>query len=299
MSPSTAPTTGVSRSERRWTYRSSRLPSRQSARTCHPVLGSQRHRLSRSTTRQAKSGRWSEAPTTQYPFNLATEGHRQPGSAFKPFTLAQALETGDYTPDSIINSAPQDFIVPNSGGKEHFIVHNFGNTYSGPITLTQATTVSDNSVYSQVGIHVGTKRIAKFAKQMGIRSPVSNNYAMILGGLRVGVTPLDLAHAYETFATGGRRVYNPRLGAPNEGPTGIAEIQCPGAVCGGSQDIKDEPQYERVLPADIAHTVHDILTTWSSRARAPRRGSPASMLPARLVRRPTTATPGSSGGPLS
>ena len=63
--------------------------------------------------------------------------------------------------------------MPNSAGKEHFIVHNFGNTYSGPITLAEATAISDNTVYSQVGIHVGTKRIAQLAKAMGIRSPIS------------------------------------------------------------------------------------------------------------------------------
>ena len=66
-----------------------------------------------------------------HPFNLATEGLRQPGSSFKPFTLAMALQSGEYSPNSIIDSAPQDFIVPHSGGKEHFIVHNFGNAYSG------------------------------------------------------------------------------------------------------------------------------------------------------------------------
>jgi penicillin-binding protein 1A len=196
------------------------------------------------------------------PFNLATEGHRQPGSAFKPFTLATALESGEYSPDSIINSAPQDFIVPNSAGKEHFIVHNFGNTYSGPISLASATTISDNSVYAQVGIHVGPARVARTARRMGIRSPVSHNYAMILGGLRVGVTPLDMAHAYETFATGGRRVFNPQLGAPDGGPTGIAQIQCPANVCGGSsENIVDRPTYVRVMPASVAQTVHDILTT--------------------------------------
>jgi len=196
------------------------------------------------------------------PFNLATEGHRQPGSAFKPFTLATALESGKFSPDSVITSAPQDFIVPNSAGKEHFIVHNFGNTYSGPITLTQATTISDNSVYAQVGIQTGTERIARLAQRMGIRSPVSHNYAMILGGLKEGVTPLDLAHAYETFATGGNRVYNPQLGAHDEGPTGITEIQCdPSPACGHGFDIKDKPLLKRVLPPDIAKTVHDILTT--------------------------------------
>ena len=75
----------------------------------------------------------------KYPFNLATEGYRQPGSAFKPFTLAVALQHG-FTPDSVIDSRPLNLIVPNSGGKEHYMVHNFGNQYSGPITLADATT---------------------------------------------------------------------------------------------------------------------------------------------------------------
>ncbi|MGZ4925667.1 MAG: hypothetical protein ACXV4B_04355, partial [Halobacteriota archaeon] len=83
---------------------------------------------------------------------------------------------------------------------------------------------------------------------MGIRSPVSNNYAMILGGLREGVSPLDMAHAYETFATGGYRVFNARLGAPKEGPTGIAEIQCPSGICKHADTI-DKPTYKRIIPA--------------------------------------------------
>jgi penicillin-binding protein 1A len=198
---------------------------------------------------------------SHYPFNLATEGYRQPGSAFKPFTLATALESGKYTPYSIIDSAPQNFVVPGSGGREHFIVHNFGNTYSGPITLTQATTISDNSVYSQVGINTGTKRIARLAKRMGIRSPVSSNYAMILGGLKQGVSPLDMAHAYETFAQGGRRVFSQALGAPEQGPTGLAQIQCLQIRCGGKSEIFDHPTFKRIIPASIAQTVHSILTT--------------------------------------
>ena len=64
------------------------------------------------------------------------------------------------------------------------------------------------------------------ARAMGIRTPVSTNPAMIIGGLKVGVSPLDMAHAYETIADGGRRVYDPKLGAPSEGPSGIAQIQC-------------------------------------------------------------------------
>ncbi len=192
-----------------------------------------------------------------YPFNLATQGQRQPGSAFKPFTLAVALQRG-YGPSSVIDSQPLNLIVPNSGGKEHFIVHNFGNQYSGPITLANATAISDNSVFTQVGISVGVQRVARMAKAMGIRTPVSSNYAMILGGLRIGVTPLDMAHAYETIAEGGRRVYNPQLGAPDQGPTGIAQINCPGSVC-RHHVIVDHPHYKRVIPLAVAQTIHGML----------------------------------------
>src|ERR1700759_1257780 len=168
----------------------------------------------------------------KYPFNLATEGFRQPGSAFKPFTLAVALQQG-YGPSSVFDSKPLDLIVPNSGGKEHYMVKNFGNEYSGPISLASATDVSDNSVFTQLGLSpgVGTKKISQIAGTMGIRSPLSTNYAMIIGGLKQGVTTLDMAHAYETIATGGLRVFAPGLGAPSEGPVGIAQIQCLQSRC--------------------------------------------------------------------
>ncbi len=196
----------------------------------------------------------------KYPFNLATEGFRQPGSAFKPFTLAVALQHG-YGPSSVFDSKPLDLIVPNSGGKEHYMVKNFGNQYSGPISLGSATIVSDNSVFTQLGLSpgVGTKRISRMATAMGIRSPVSTNYAMIIGGLKQGVTTLDMAHAYETLATGGLRVFAPGLGAPNEGPVGIAQIQCLDIRCRGKSDLYATPHYQRVLPAATAAVIHQLL----------------------------------------
>jgi penicillin-binding protein 1A len=197
------------------------------------------------------------------PFNLATLGYRQPGSAFKVFTLVQALESGKYGPDSIIDSHPLDipFTGPH-GEPEHFIVHNDGNVYSGPITLATATDYSDNTVFAQVGMSLGTQSIARQAHLLGIRSPVSTNPAMIIGGLNHGVSALDMAHAYETLATGGRKVYNPVLGDVHEGAVGIHSISNCRRYC-RTTDIansaKDGLTTQQVVPAEDAATIHTLL----------------------------------------
>jgi penicillin-binding protein 1A len=196
----------------------------------------------------------------RFPFNLATLGERQPGSSFKPFTLAVALQHG-YTPDSVFDSKPLNLVVPNSGGKEIYHVHNDDNEYRGPITVAEATAQSDNSVFTQLGLSpgVGTKRISRMAKRMGIATPVSTNPAMIIGGLKVGVSPLEMAHAYETLATGGNRVYDPVLGSSHKGPIGIAEIKCPRAKCHGKSKLVASPHLKRVLPTEVASTIHELL----------------------------------------
>jgi penicillin-binding protein 1A len=191
------------------------------------------------------------------PFNLATMGHRQPGSSFKVFTLAAALSSGRFGPDSIIDSAPQRIPFRLPGGRiSHFVVHNFGNTYSGPISLAAATAISDNSVFAQVGMKVGTHRIRHFAQLMGIRSPISTNPSMILGGLNTGVSALDMAHAYETVATGGLKVFNPKLGDVDQGPIGIHSILCP--VC-SQHFIVNRPVRKRILSASVATTMRQML----------------------------------------
>ncbi len=192
------------------------------------------------------------------PFNLATQGQRQPGSTFKPFTLTAALESG-ISPGSVWSSRPKQFVVPHSGGREYFVVRNYGNEYSGSNTLAGATTVSDNSVYAEVGIRVGTHKIARVARRLGIRTPISTNYAMILGGLRDGVTPLDMAHAYETFATGGKRIWNPKLGAPDRGPIGIDAVRD-----GSGHMLLSNPRTlvrTQEIPGGVANEVTQILTT--------------------------------------
>jgi penicillin-binding protein 1A len=189
------------------------------------------------------------------PFNLATQGQRQPGSSIKPFILASALMKG-YGPGSLWPSRKRVFTVPGTKGREKFVVNNFESKYAGSQTLAGGLTYSDNAVFSAVGISVGTKKIASLAERMGIRTPVSSNYAMTLGGLREGVTPLDMAHAYETFIEHGRRIGG-SLGASKDGPVGIESVTSPG----GKVLQRNEKRSKAVLPSSIADQTVQIMTT--------------------------------------
>ncbi len=150
------------------------------------------------------------------PFNLATQGERQPGSTVKPFILAEAMKQG-YGLGSVWPSRKREFDVPGTGGQEKFVVNNFDDSYTGSRDLGSALTFSDNAVFAAAGIATGTKRVARLIERMGVRTTVSTNPAMTLGAFKQGVSVLDWAHAYETFATGGKRVWG-TLGAPDTGP---------------------------------------------------------------------------------
>ncbi len=189
------------------------------------------------------------------PFNLATEGERQPGSSFKAFDLAAALEDG-ISPDSVWASKVKTFRVPHSS--EVFTVHNDENAYAGSDTLTGATAYSDNSIYAEVGLLVGTKRIANLAHRMGITTPISTNPAMTIGGLKTGVTPIDMAHAYETIAHGGERVSGTLAEA--NAPVGIEAVQEQGGGAGFHEEL-DHTRLRRVLPEGIASTETEVLET--------------------------------------
>jgi penicillin-binding protein 1A len=201
------------------------------------------------------------------PFNLATQGQRQPGSSFKPFTLSVALEHG-YTLGSSLSSRRKVFTVPHTRGKEKFVVNNYEGDYTGSNTLAGALAESDNSIFAELGIRVGTRRVARMAQRMGIRTPVSHNLAMTLGGLRQGVTPLDMAHAYETLAEGGQRVVNPKLGSDHGGPIGIHKI----VDAAGRTITTNKPDYRRVMPPAVAQQVtqamEGVVTSGTGRAAA-------------------------------
>ncbi|HEY5194667.1 MAG TPA: transglycosylase domain-containing protein [Solirubrobacteraceae bacterium] len=193
------------------------------------------------------------------PFNLATEGERQPGSSFKAFDLAAALEDG-ISPESEWPSREKTFVVHGPHGTEKFVVHNDEGAYTGENSLTNATAYSDNSIYAEVGLKVGTTHIAALAHRMGITTPLSTNPAMTIGGLKVGVTPLDMAHAYETIAHGGDRVSGSLVS--DFQPVGIQEVSAGKHVLSdGRHNDRNAVIAKRVLPSDVASTETSVLET--------------------------------------
>jgi penicillin-binding protein 1A len=194
---------------------------------------------------------------TKSPFNLATRGERQPGSAFKAFDLAAALEDG-ISPESTWTSKPKLFIVHTPRGPEKFVVHNNEGAYSGSNTLAGATVASDNSIYAEVGLKVGTHRIAHLAHEMGITTPLSTNPAMTIGGLTVGVTALDMAHAFATIAHSGRRVSGTL--AERYGPVSIQEVDAgAGTLPDGAHKDVNRVITKPVLSPSVAATETSML----------------------------------------
>src|SRR4029078_157072 len=129
-------------------------------------------------------------------FNLAAQGHRQPGSTFKTFVLTTAIRQGIDPYSTYYTSKPLNLALPKWG---HWEVHTADEGYQGTINLQQATVASDNTVFAQLDLDVGPENVAETAKSMGITSPLDGIPAEGLGGLRIGVSPLEMSDAYSTL----------------------------------------------------------------------------------------------------
>ncbi|HEV2873517.1 MAG TPA: transglycosylase domain-containing protein, partial [Thermoleophilaceae bacterium] len=186
------------------------------------------------------------------PFNLATNGHRQPGSAFKPFILVRALADG-IDPNSSWASMPKKLPFQGANGRELFDVSNYEDSYLGTASLWSATASSDNSVFAELGMKVKPRRVARIARRMGIRTDLSTNPAMLLGGLEQGVTPLEMAYAYSTLANEGVRVSG-SLAPDESGPVAIREVEGPN---GEKVNKKSET---RVFPKKVGQVAKDMLS---------------------------------------
>jgi penicillin-binding protein 1A len=137
-------------------------------------------------------------------YNLASQGHRQPGSTFKAIVLADALSRGiDPNSTYYFSHTLQPGWLPNFPSYE---VKTFeGTSLNKSLNLVQATLASDNTVYAQLAADLGESTVTETAHKMGVVSPLYSYAAEALGGLTLGVTPLEMANVYATLADGGWR----------------------------------------------------------------------------------------------
>jgi len=135
----------------------------------------------------------------QSQFNLAAQGERQPGSAFKPFVLAAALRQG-IAPSTVFTSQP---VTIDAGGRL-WKVNNYEDEYLGPINLSQAIAYSDNSVFAQLTNAVGPANVVSAARALGISSPLQPYFSIGLGG--EPATPVEMARAFGSLADNGYRI---------------------------------------------------------------------------------------------
>ena len=140
-------------------------------------------------------------------FNLAAQGHRQPGSSFKMMVLMTALREGvNPSSTSYVSRGSMELDDPPCGSPASpWKVKTYSGTGGGSINLVSATLASDNSVYAQLTSDLGPDKVKETARMMGIKSKLNGYCAESLGGLEDGVSPLEMASAYATIANGGYR----------------------------------------------------------------------------------------------
>jgi penicillin-binding protein 1A len=132
-------------------------------------------------------------------FDVATQGRRQPGSAFKPFVYLAAIEAGIDPRTPLDGSTPRTFDWKGSP----FTVNNYEGHGGGMISIDDALVDSVNTVYVDLGLHVGPENVVRAAEKAGIPPGIRALPAVALGGLSQGVSPLEMAAAYAAFAAKG------------------------------------------------------------------------------------------------
>jgi penicillin-binding protein 1A len=186
----------------------------------------------------------STADYNQTKFNYAANGHRQPGSSFKVFVLMTLIHHEDGDPDQTYYNShflPAGWLP----GYPSYSVHTAEDTYQGNISVAKATVVSDNTVFAQLDADLGPENVRNTAYAMGITTHLDALPAEAIGGLRIGVTPMEMADAYATLANGGSHVP----------PTIISKVVFPD---GSSLNLGDPP-HKRVFSEGEAAAAIKVL----------------------------------------
>jgi penicillin-binding protein 1A len=175
-------------------------------------------------------------------FNYAWQAHRQPGSSFKTYVLTTAIKQG-IDPASTYYDGTSPMTLETPGGGTWTV--NNAEEGGGTMSLEEATWDSVNVIFAQLDLDVGPEEVTKTAHEMGIEAPLESVPAEAIGGLRVGVTPLEQADGYATLASGGI----------HHDPTAISRVEFPN----GKVEETDPDSGERVLTEGQAYDVTKIL----------------------------------------
>ncbi|MBA2528361.1 MAG: transglycosylase domain-containing protein, partial [Euzebyales bacterium] len=196
-------------------------------------------------------------------YDLASQGRRQPGSAFKPFVYAEALQQGFPLKMKLSGTSPAYFKKVdgwkrncNDDDPSDCGVENFGEVSYGTLAIPAALRQSVNTAAAQLMITVGPRHVVELADRMGIDMHAANpkiedpsevlaNPGLVLGGFTRGTTPLEMASAYGVFANRGERV-RPHLISTVTDSTGEVLYEA-------------EPQPERVLHRVVNAAMVDLM----------------------------------------
>ena len=172
-------------------------------------------------------------------FNRAIQARRQPGSSFKPFVYYTAFATGKYSPESTVIDAP----VSYRDGDGWYSPQNYGGGFSGAMSIRTALINSTNIPAVKIGKAVGLDKVIETCRSLGIKSPMEPVTSLPLGA--IGVTPLEMAGGYATFASNGW--YSE--------PTVIVRV----TDSGGNVLLDNTPKPSRVLDSWAAASLNSVL----------------------------------------
>ncbi len=193
-------------------------------------------------------------------FNRATQAKRQPGSAFKPFVYAAALENG-YSPSSIVLDAP--FIAEQGIGLKDWKPENYGKQFYGPSTLRKGIEYSRNLMTVRIAEKLGLNKILSLSNNLNIYKDIPELLSVSLGSAET--TLLDITAAYATFVNGGKKI-NPTLINRIQDRRGKTIFKPVSSKCIGCDRLKDQDIFpsiqnnlEQVISKETAYQMTSIL----------------------------------------
>ncbi|MDZ7685180.1 MAG: penicillin-binding transpeptidase domain-containing protein [Gammaproteobacteria bacterium] len=190
-------------------------------------------------------------------YNHATQARRQPGSNFKPFFYAGALESG-LTAASIYNDAP--IVLPGGELEKVYRPRNSGDAFHGNIRLREALYRSINLVSLRVVLDMGPEKVLDFVQRFGFdTSNFPENVQLAFGGGTIGLTPVEVATGYAAFANGGYKV-EPHLisSIASINDDDIFHVEPP-MVCDEEERCGEFPKAPRIMDERVAYIMDSIL----------------------------------------